>query len=238
MAALVSSIRSTSRSAIGLHWVLACAIALSLGSCTGEGPRVASLFVQHAPTNLIDALLTPDQQGRAWFEAGAPERAAAHFRNPLWRGVALEAAGDFATAAFAFAQVDTATASLRRGNVLARLEKLPEAADAYRRALTLDQALAEAEFNLDWVLGLMAVDTKEYEDFGGTGGQLEADEIVFDDRANDAVGEMTIDEARAQGLSETELREMWMRRVQTTPGDFLRLKFSYQAQMNEGATTP
>ena len=53
---------------------------------------------------------------------------------------------------------------------------------------------------------------------------------MFDDRAVNAMGEMTIDEARLQGLSPEAIREMWMRRVQTTPGDFLRLKFAYQAQ--------
>ncbi|MFT5443756.1 MAG: Ca-activated chloride channel family protein [Myxococcota bacterium] len=238
MATLISSNLNSSRSSARLRGLLTFAAVLGLSGCGGSAPGVAGLLVQHAPSRLVDAFLTSDQQGRAWLEAGAPERAAAHFRDPLWRGIALEAAGDFATAAFAFAQVDTATASLRRGNVLARLERLSDAADAYRMALTLDPALAEAAFNLDWVLGLRVVDAKEYEDFGGTGGQLEADEIVFDDRASDAVGEMTIDEARAQGLSDSELREMWMRRVQTTPGDFLRLKFSYHAQANDEAKTP
>jgi Ca-activated chloride channel family protein len=30
-------------------------------------------------------------------------------------------------------------------------------------------------------------------------------------------------------VSDEELRATWLRRVQTTPGDFLRAKFAYQA---------
>jgi len=37
---------------------------------------------------------------------------------------------------------------------------------------------------------------------------------------------MTAEEAAAQGVSDAELEAMWMRRVQTTPGEFLRLKFA------------
>jgi Ca-activated chloride channel family protein len=99
---------------------------------------------------------------------------------------------------------------------------------AYDAVLDEEPELSEASFNRDWVAGLLALDQKEYDDAGGTGGMLEADRIVFDERGARGKGEMTQQEARAQGLSEAELRDLWMRRVQTTPGDFLRLKFAYQ----------
>jgi Ca-activated chloride channel homolog len=35
-------------------------------------------------------------------------------------------------------------------------------------------------------------------------------------------------------MSDAELRATWLRQVQTTPGDFLRAKFAYQASQ-EGA---
>jgi Ca-activated chloride channel family protein len=34
-------------------------------------------------------------------------------------------------------------------------------------------------------------------------------------------------------LSEEEIRALWMRRVQTSPGDFLRSKFAYQYAQRE-----
>ncbi|MEZ7978267.1 MAG: hypothetical protein QMC74_01045 [Myxococcota bacterium] len=201
-----------------------------LGGCQSEGPPMASRVVQYFPAPIVDAFWTSDQQARAWHEAGDPLRAASLYRNPIWKGIAFEDAGDLTQAAATFSRVDTAEGAFLYGNALARSQKLAAAAHAYSQALVLMPDLQEAKFNLGWVQGLIALGENEYEDFGGTGGQLEADEFVFDDRAANAIGEMTIDEARVQGLSPEAIREMWMRRVQTTPGDFLRLKFAYQAQ--------
>ena len=86
--------------------------------------------------------------------------------------------------------------------------------------------------------GLLELEQQEYDDAGGTGGKLEADRIVFDERAKNAKQTMSAEELAAQadkvqGLSDQQLQTMWMRRVQTTPGDFLRLKFSYQQQKQQ-----
>ncbi len=181
----------------------------------------------------LDWFLTPDQQGRLWLERGEPLRAARSFEDRLWKGLAYYEAEDMASAASALAVLDTARGEFQYGNALARQERLPEAISAYRRALVLQPEFPEAAFNLDWVQSLLELDQKEYEDAGGTGGKLEADKIVFDEKGAKGKGEMTSEEARAQGLSEAQLREMWMRRVQTTPADFLRLKFSYQDQVED-----
>lgn len=186
-----------------------------------------------ACTPPLDAFLTADQQGRYWLECGEPLRAARAFDDRLWKGLAYYAAADFAAAAAALAPLDTARGRFQYGNTLARQERLPEAVSAYERALALQPNFPEATFNLDWVRDLLELEQKEYEDAGGTGGKLEADKIVFDERGQKGKGEMTTVEARAQGLSESELRELWMRRVQTTPGDFLRLKFAYQAEARQ-----
>lgn len=204
-------------------------IAMLVG-CHPEERTLASQAVQYLPDPIVSAFWTNDQQARMWHEAGDPLRAASLYRDPVWKGVAYEDGGDLAQAAASFSRVDTAEGAFRLGNALARSQKLGPATQAYTRALGLIPNFQEAKFNLDWVRGLLELGEKEYEDFGGTGGQLEADEFVFDDLAVNAMGEMTIDEARLQGLSPEAIREMWMRRVQTTPGDFLRLKFAYQAQ--------
>ena len=193
---------------------------------------LASLFLGvTACAPALDWFLTPDQQGRLWLEHGEPLRAARSFEDRLWKGLAYCEAGEFASAAAALAPLDTARGRFQYGNALARQERLPEAVAAYQRALALEPELREAVFNLDWVQGLLELDQTEYEDAGGTGGKLEADKIVFDEEGAKGKGEMTVEEARSQGLSEAQLRELWMRRVQTTPADFLRLKFSYQDQM-------
>jgi Ca-activated chloride channel family protein len=57
---------------------------------------------------------------------------------------------------------------------------------------------------------------------------LGADEIVFDDtgRVNKA-GSEDVTEG-GEGLSEDEMRAVWLRRVQNDPAEFLRTRFAYQ----------
>jgi len=202
------------------------ALAIALLGQTACTPAL----VDSVPPRVVAWFLARDQQGRLWLEAGEPGRAARSFESKLWKGLASYAAEDWAAAAAALATVDTARGKVQYGNALARQERLPEAMEAYERALEHRQDFPEASFNLDWVRRLHELDQKEYEDAGGTGGKLEADKIVFDEKGAKGKGEMTSEEARAQGLSEAQLREMWMRRVETTPGEFLQLKFAYQAE--------
>ena len=183
---------------------------------------------ERVPDRVLGWFLSPDQQGRLWLERDDPGRAARCFEDPLWKGLAFYASEEWEPAVAVLAAVPTARARFQYANALARLERLPEAVAGYDEVLETDPDLEEATFNREWVAGILAVDEKEYDDAGGTGGKLAADRIVFDELGAKATGEMTQQEARAQGLTETELRDLWMRRVQTTPGDFLRLKFAYQ----------
>ena len=66
------------------------------------------------------------------------------------------------------------------------------------------------------------------DDAGGTGGQLEADEIVFDDtgRVNKSGAETETE--GGQQMSDDEMRAVWLRRVQNDPAEFLRTRFAYQ----------
>ena len=41
---------------------------------------------------------------------------------------------------------------------------------------------------------------------------------------------MTQAALRQEGLTDAQLEALWMRRVQTTPGEFLRLKFGFQLE--------
>ena len=179
--------------------------------------------------SFVDWWLTSDQQGRFHFERGDYEKAARTFVLPEWKAIAFYKAGDFTNAASLFEKMDTGAGRFYLGNALAKQEKLPEAVAAYKQALELRPEFPEAQFNLEWVEGLLELDNKEYEDTGGTGGKLGADRIVMDERGANAKGEVSTQELKAQeGLSDEDLRSMWMRRVQTTPGDFLRLKFNHQ----------
>ncbi|MDH3926165.1 MAG: hypothetical protein OET41_16335, partial [Xanthomonadales bacterium] len=103
-----------------------------------------------------------------------------------------------------------------------------DAISSYQAALGMRPDWNEAQQNL-----AIAVARKERlappeDDAGGTGGQLGADEIVFDDtgRVNKA-GSEDVTEG-GEGLSEDEMRAVWLRRVQNDPAEFLRTRFAYQ----------
>ena len=63
-----------------------------------------------------------------------------------------------------------------------------------------------------------------------TGGMLGADEIVFTTGDSPpSTGEEQTE--GGQVLSDTEIRALWLRQVQTKPADFLAAKFAYQHAM-------
>jgi Ca-activated chloride channel family protein len=65
-------------------------------------------------------------------------------------------------------------------------------------------------------------------DAGGTGGMLEADEVVFDDSGRvERSGAETVTEG-GEPMSDEEMRAVWLRRVQNNPADFLRARFAWQ----------
>lgn len=189
----------------------------------------------NAHAAFVDWWLTPDQQGRALFERGEYAQAAQRFSDPLWKGLAYYASEDFVSAATWFAQVETAYGYFYLGNAMAHQDRLEEALAAYNAALALEPEFDGAVFNREWVQGLYDLSQREYDDHGGTGGQLGADDFVFDDRAANAQETMSEAEARTQGLTDDQIESMWMRRVQTTPAQFLEIKFSYQLNAGDEA---
>lgn len=178
---------------------------------------------------LVDWWLTPDQQGRYYFEREDYQKSARSFEQARWKALAFYRAGNFSNAAALFEKDQSSYGRFMLGNALAKQEELMPAAAAYQEALRLEPDFPQATFNLQWVEGLIKLSEKEYEDVGGTGGKLGADRVVMDQRGEQAQGEVSAQQLKAeQGLSDKQIQDMWMRRVQTTPGDFLAYKFAYQ----------
>jgi Ca-activated chloride channel family protein len=176
----------------------------------------------------VDWWLTPDQQGDRLMAQQEYLDAAEAFEDPMRKGVAFYRGGDFESAAAVFGRIRSAGAAYNRGNALLMLARYEDAISSYQAALGMRPDWNEAQQNL-----AIAVARKERlappeDDAGGTGGQLGADEIVFDDtgRVNKA-GSEDVTEG-GEGLSEDEMRAVWLRRVQNDPAEFLRTRFAYQ----------
>jgi Ca-activated chloride channel family protein len=173
--------------------------------------------------DLLGPWLTPDQQGRLYFQRGDFARAAAHFADPMWKGVALYRAGNFAAAIDAFALADTPESYYDQGNALARLGKYPQAVRSYEEALKRRPGWVEAKRNLALVRKLIPPPKKE--DYGEAP-DLPPDQIKFDDLGKKGKrGEVQLNAAQTA--------EMWMRNIQTSPAQLLRRKFALEDQRRE-----
>jgi Ca-activated chloride channel family protein len=191
-------------------------------------PPVANAF------EWADLWFTPDQQGQRLLDRGEYQQAAGKFTSPESIGTALFLAGDFEKAASVLGRSASAGAHYNRGNAHIMLGEYDAAISAYQSALGKRPDWPEAKQNLQIATLRKQALAPPEDDFGGTGGMLEADEYVFDDtgRVNKSSGEQVIDAADQQ-LSEDAMRAMWLRKVETRPADFLAARFNYQLATRE-----
>jgi len=169
---------------------------------------------------------TADQRGDWLFRHGKFEQAAKIFSDPLRQGVALYRAGDFLPASKAFIRVRDAAGAFDQGDALLMHGAYDQAIASFDRALGLHPGWKEAEENR--ALAMVRRDRLQIKGGNMTEGMEEGNETVIN--LNAKHGQSAPDSAEGDKLSDAELQATWLRRVQTTPGDFLRVKFSYQAQ--------
>jgi Ca-activated chloride channel family protein len=206
------------------------AVALALvvsGGCSPSGGGGDLRFA--------DLWWTPDQQGRRLFESGEHALAAERFEDPMWTGAAHYRAGAWESAVDSFSRVTTAEGAFNLGNAYTMLSRWEEAVAAYDAAIAERPDWAEAIANRDAVLAMIPQQLELPEEEQGSGEpSLDPDEIRFDEKGKQGkVGQIE----RAQ-LTDEQLAEMWLRRLQTSPGDYLRQRFAVEAAMADSETPP
>lgn len=204
------------RKGFGLRWgaaVFACGIVAA--------PAPASAFT------FADLWLTPDQQGRYWFDRGDYERAAELFVDPFWRGAACYRADDLECATDAWSNLESPEALYDIGNAWARRGQDAAAIAAYERALAARPGWRDAEFNL----ALVKKRRDQPSDEEAPPPTFDADDVRFDDDENTG----TRGEVDLPGLSDEQIGALWLRGLKSDPADFLRLKFAFQDEANERA---
>ena len=172
--------------------------------------------------------LTADQQGRLAFDRGDYAAAARLFADPMWRGLAYYRTYDFLEAAKAFRQVDTVDGKFALGNAEAQNHAYEKAIEAYDEVLKAQPQNIAAKTNRAIVeAALKAREDKRRK-------QEQDDPAPPDEKAD----EMRVDPNQKGGkkiqvtpddMTTAGAAEAWMRQVQTTPADFLKLKFAIQA---------
>lgn len=166
--------------------------------------------------------LTPDQQGRWWLENGDPARAAMHFRDPFWRGVAHARAGQWQAAADDFARVDSAAAWFNQAQMLARLGRYPDAVAAYDQALLRLPGWPEALADRERVRGLIPPSPPAEDEVG--------DGAPSNGEGSEPGQRRPKKSSPLKPLTEAEMTELWLQRLDTSPASFLQRKFALQVQ--------
>ncbi|HYI28731.1 MAG TPA: VWA domain-containing protein [Bradyrhizobium sp.] len=189
---------------------------------------VAPADAQEQPHRFTDIWLTPDQQGRIAFDRGDYREAAQRFADPMWRGIAAYRALDFLTAAQEFRKIETTEGRFALGNAEAQNHAWEKSLAAYDEVLKAQPGHAAAKTNRAIVEALWEAQEekrrKQEQDDNAPPDQ-KADEMRVDKKQK---GGKRI-QVKPEDVTTAGAAEAWMRAVQTTPADFLKLKFAIQA---------
>lgn len=172
--------------------------------------------------------ITSDQLGYRYYEKKQYAKAAETFENSAFKGAAFYRDGAFKKAKSIYLNLSDKKGKYNLGNATVMLGEYDAAIDAYTLALKIDPNFKEAKANL--VIAKARKILKEPENDGEQGvGKLGADEIVFDNKEGKGVD----DDSSAASTTESG-NPNWLDRLQTGPKDFLKNKFRYQYEMQEG----
>jgi Ca-activated chloride channel family protein len=198
-------------------WMVAFIIACQAGSARAEeASRLASLW------------LTPDQQGRLAFDRGDYSAAAKLFADPMWRGISAYRAYDFLVAAQEFSRIDSLQGKFALGNAQAQNHAFEKAIAAYDKVLKAQPANNAARTNRAIVQAALEAreeKRRKQEQDDSAPPDEKADETRIDPNQK---GGKTI-KVTPEDVTTAGAAEAWMRQVQTSPADFLKMKFAIQA---------
>ncbi|MFT4572756.1 MAG: Ca-activated chloride channel family protein, partial [Candidatus Binatia bacterium] len=192
----------------------------------------ACLFLGSNTSHAGDKLFsTQDQSAQRLFNSGGFSKAAVLFTEPMRQGVAWFKAGDFKRAAAAFGRTGTAEGLYNRGNAMIMLGEYDAAITSYEAALKMRADWKEAKANLNLAKLRLArlMDLGDDQSQKSNSQDEGPDDIVFDERTKKQANASTeVIAGEGQELSDAALRAQWLRRVQTKPAEYLKLKFLYQ----------
>lgn len=182
-----------------------------------------------------------DWRGDALMKQKRYAEAAKVYADPDRIGAAQYRNGDFEAAAHSFARVPGAVGAYNAANAWLMHGKYDDAIRNYDRALRFKPGWKEAKDNKALAMArrdMIEASGKDREK-EQTGQKDKPDEIAFDQKETDLKQKpKPKDLSEGQQMSDDQLQATWLRRVQTTPGDFLKAKFSWQARQQQTQGKP
>ena len=117
-----------------------------------------------------DLFINDNQRAYELLEEGQAAEAAQTFDDSMWQGIASYKAQEYEEALQYWSNEESPITSYNRGNALARNGKLPEALEAYDRALASEPDWEDAQFNRDLVAKLLDSQQKQSQEDKSSGG--------------------------------------------------------------------
>ncbi|MDA7963977.1 VWA domain-containing protein [Ruegeria sp.] len=181
---------------------------------------------------IADWFLTPDQQGYRAYQNKDFQVAADAFVDPPWKGHALYRAGRYDEAIEVLGRLDSPEASFTQGLAHIKNRQYRDGVRAFEITLQRDPDFPGAAQNLQTAQEIVEYveATREASDTGEEAG-IGADDVVFDNEA--ARGAETLIEQQPTGEAPILSTEQWMNTVDTSTGDFLRMRFQFEANAGQ-----
>lgn len=172
--------------------------------------------------------LTADQRGDFLLGRKNFAEAARSYEEPMRKGVAQYRNGDFEAAAKTFARVPGAEGAFNQGNAWLMHGQYERAMACYGLALQFRPGWKEAQDNQALAAARKAkIDASSLDREKEQTDAYTPDKLVLDQKGGKR-GDKPVD-LNDDRMSDEAARATWLRRIQTTPGDFLTAKFAYQA---------
>ena len=117
-----------------------------------------------------ELFINDNQRAYELLQEGQAAKAAQTFDDSMWQGIASYKAQEYEAALQHWSNEESPITSYNRGNALARNGKLPEALQAYDRALAAKPDWEDAQFNRDLVAKLLDSQQKQPQEDRSSGG--------------------------------------------------------------------
>jgi Ca-activated chloride channel family protein len=170
---------------------------------------------------------TADQRGDALMKMKRFGQAAKAFHDPLRIGIAQYRDGQFEAAARTFAKVPGAPGLYNAANAWLMHGQYDRAISLYDRSLSIRPDWKDAADNKAVAIARrdrMTIPDKDREQESADA--YDPDDITFDNKGGNEQRDPKPIEA---GGNDAALQATWLRRVKTTPAQFLKAKFAWQA---------
>lgn len=178
-----------------------------------------------------DFWFTANQRGERLMKHHEYAKAGAVFSDPWRIGIAQYRQGNFEDAAHTFRRVPGAEGSYDAGNSWLMHGKYEEAISEYDRALEVRPDFQMAKDNKALAIARREAMRRAGKDAAEESEDaLPPDKIVFDLKPSDPTSDQQKPPMQATDLSDEQLQATWLRQVKTTPADFLKAKFAWQAR--------